>query len=220
MDRAALTAWWQGLATRERRILGFGGLVLVLVIVYLLLWEPPQQGIRKLQADLPDLYAQDASMRSMAAEAASLRASSGNVTAIAPAERIAAVRRSLQRAGLWREGATPTAAKSAERSADAEGTTTVSTLSVSGTVTTVASATASRAEPPEVTAETNDRVRVRFDDIDYGVWVSWLASTEGELAARATKASVVALAPKAPVGHVRTEAILDWTQPAASGPRP
>ena len=201
-----------GLAQRERRVLGGGALVLVAVLVWLLLWEPPAQGIRKLQADLPQLVAQDASMRAMAAEAATLRAANGNATAIAPADRIAAVRRSLQRAGLWREGDVAAGAKSA----DGTPSTTVSTLTVSGTVTTVSTAASTRTEPPEITAESNDRIRVRFENIDYGVWVSWLASTEGELSTRAARASVLALAPKGPVGHVRAEVVLDWAQPASS----
>lgn|GEM_PF-983255 len=213
MNRAALVGWWQGLAARERRVLGSGGLVLAAVIVYLLLWEPPAQGIRKLQVDLPELHAQDATMRAMAAEAATLRAASGITTVIAPADRINAVRRSLQRAGLSREGETAAGPKTT----DASGASTVSTLTVSGTVTTVSSSATTRSDPPEVTAESADRVRVRFENIDYGVWVSWLASTEGELSAHAAKASVVALAPKAPVGHVKTEVVLDWTPTGSSG---
>ena len=204
---ASLARWWDGLAPRERRLVT-GGLVVVLaVLVWLLLWEPPAQGIRKLQADLPQLRSQDAAMRAMAAEATTLRSASGATAAIAPAERVAAVRRSLERAGLWREGAPEVAA----RGGDAGGVSTVSTLSVGGTVTTVTSNSTVRSEPPVVTAEPSDRVRVRFDNIDYGVWVAWLASAEGELTTRATRASIVALAPKAPVGHVRAEVVLDWT---------
>jgi type II secretory pathway component PulM len=212
MDRALLVAWWQGLAERERRVLGGGALVLVAVLVWLLLWEPAAQGIRKLQADLPQLVAQDASMRALAAEAATLRAANGNVAAIAPADRLAAVRRSLQRAGLWRDGDVASAAKAADGATSSP----VSTLTVSGAVTTVSTAVSTRTDPPEITAESSDRIRVRFENIDYGVWVSWLASTEGELSARAARASVVALAPKGPVGHVRAEVVLDWTQPASS----
>ncbi|MEO8936818.1 MAG: type II secretion system protein GspM [Burkholderiaceae bacterium] len=212
MNRASLTAWWQGLAPRERMLVCGGAALLLAVVVYLTLWEPPAQGIRKLGADLPELRSQDATMRAMAAEAASLRAVSGSTATIAPADRVAAVQRSLQRAGLWREGAAP----GVGRAADSTVASTVSTLSVGGTVTTVATSAATRSDPPEITAEANDRVKVRFDDIDYGVWIAWLASTEGELSARAAKVAIVALAPKAPVGHVRAEALLDWTQPSVT----
>ena len=217
MDRASIAGWWQGLAERERRVLGFGALIVAVVVVYLWLWEPAAVGIRKLQADLPQLMAQDASMRAMAAEAAGLRASNGASASIAPNQRIAAVRRSLERAGLWREGAPAASAKPAGGAEPA----TVSTLSVSGTVTTVSTATTTRIEPPEVTAEPNDRVRVRFDNIDYGVWVAWLAATETELSARAGRVSVMALSPKAPVGHVRADVVLDWSAPSgAAAARP
>ncbi len=216
MDRSSLVAWWEGLASRERALLSSGAAVVVATIVYLLLWEPPASGIRKLQGDLPELRSQEASMRAMADEAGRLRAAGGSTQAVVPAERQAAVRRSLQRAGLWREGAG--SGPRPEAAAGVSGNT-ISTLSVAGAVTTVTAAVTSRLEPPAITAEANDRVRVRFDDIDYGVWIAWLAATEGELAARATKVTVVALAPKAPVGHVRAEVVLDWTQPAPPSPR-
>lgn len=35
-----LRAWWSGLAERERRVLGAGGAVLGLVLLYLVVWEP------------------------------------------------------------------------------------------------------------------------------------------------------------------------------------
>jgi len=221
MSGGWLVGWWQGLAARERAVLAFGAVVVAAVAVYLLLWEPPAQGIRKLRADLPALRAQDAAMRAMADEAGRLRAAGGTAATIAPSDRIAAVRRSLQRAGLWREGASASPAATAARAGDAGVGSTVSTLSVGGTVTTVASAATLRSDPPEVVAEANNRVRVRFDNIDYGVWIAWLASTETELATHAARVSVNSLAPKAPVGHVRAEVVLDWSQPgpaAGAGP--
>ena len=212
MNRSALVVWWQRLADRERRLIGFGTLILALVLVYLTLWEPAADGMRRLQADLPQLRAQEASLRSMAAEAAALRSAGGAAAAVAPSDRVAAVRRSLQRAGLWRDG--PSGDASARQTPGTS--TTVSTLTVAGAVTTVASSPTARLEPPEIVAEANDRVRVRFDNIDYGVWVAWLASTESELATRAARVSVGALAPRGPVGHVKAEALLDWSQPASS----
>lgn len=216
MNRAALVQWWQRLAERERRLVVFGTAIVVAVLAYMTLWEPAANGIRRLNADLPQLHAQEASLRSMATEASTLRAAGGAATAVGPSDRVAAVRRSLQRAGLWREAS----AADAARPPTAGASSTVSTLTVAGAVTTVASSPTSRFEPPEITAEANDRVRVRFDNIDYGVWVAWLASTETELATRAARVSVAALAPRGPVGHVKAEALLDWSQAASPATRP
>ena len=204
----ALVGWWQQLAQRERGLVMSGVAVLVLVVGYLLLWEPAAMGIRKLEADLPQLRAQSASLRAMAGEAQRLRAAGGNTTPIAPDDRVAAVRRSLARAGLLRTGA-----NASDKSASSNGP--VPTLTANGPIASVSVASTARVEPPEVAAEANGRVRVRFSDIDYGVWVAWLAATESELAARAAHVSVAALAPSGAVGHVRAEAVLDWTAPAS-----
>ncbi len=204
-----LVRWWQGLAPRERNFLGAGALVVALVAAWLLLWEPPMTGIRKLGGDLPQLRAQNASLRSMADEAARLRATAGNAAPIAPDARLAAVRRSLERAGLGSGSTGPTPASTTVAPQP------VRTLSVDGAVPTLGAAPSVRTSPPEVTAD-GDRVRVRFDDIDYGVWIAWLASAEGELSARAVRVSAVSNAPKSPVGHVRTDVLLDWTPPNAA----
>lgn len=200
----ALIAWWQQLATRERGFMLVGVAVLVLVAAYMLLWEPAALGIRKLEADVPQLRAQSASLRAMGDEVQRMRAAGGSTTPIAPDDRAAAVRRSLERAGLLR-GATATGATSGGSAP---------TLTVNGAIASVNVAPTARIDPPEVTTEANGRVRVRFSDIDYGVWVAWLAATESELAARAVRVSLAALAPNGPVGHVRAEAVLDWTAPA------
>ena len=209
----ALVAWWQQLALRERGLVMLGVAVLLLVVGYLLLWEPAALGIRKLEADLPQLRVQAASMRAMADEAQRLRAAGGNATPIAPDDRVAAVRRSLQRAGLLRGGAAETSISSSGGSA-AGSTRLAPTLTVSGAIVSVAPS--AHVDPPEVASEANGRVRVRFASIDYGVWVAWLAATESELAARAARVAVVTLAPNGPVGYVRAEAVLDWTAPAQS----
>ena len=211
----ALVAWWQQLALRERGLVMLGVSVLLLVVGYLLLWEPAALGIRKLEADLPQLRVQAASMRAMADEAQRLRAAGGNATPIAPDDRVAAVRRSLQRAGLLRVGAAETSIPSSGGSA-AGPTRLAPTLTVSGAIASVSVAPSARVDPPEVASEANGRVRVRFASIDYGVWVAWLAATESELAARAARVAVVTLAPNGPVGYVRAEAVLDWTAPAQS----
>jgi type II secretory pathway component PulM len=210
----ALVDWWQGLAVRERGFLGAGALIIVLIALYQLLVSPPLTGISKLRTDLPQLREQNASMRAMADEATRLRAAAGSAPPTAPNDRVAAVRRSLERAGLWSANAAPVASTSTSPATPQR----VQTLSVGGTVTTVVAASTTRAAPPEISAD-GERVRVRFDDIDYGVWIAWLASAETELAARATHVSVAANAPKAPVGHVRTEALLDWTTSSTPAPR-
>ena len=209
----ALVAWWQQLALRERGLVMLGVAVLVLVAGFLLLWEPAALGIRKLEADLPQLRVEAASLRAMADEARRLRAAGGNVAPIAPDGRVAAVRRSLERAGLSRVGTAEASTTSGTVSAGS-----APTLTVNGPIASVCVAPSARIDPPEVASEANGRVRVRFSNIDYGVWVAWLAATESELAARAVRVSVAALAPSGPVGHVRAEAVLDWTAPAPASP--
>ncbi len=208
--------WWQGLEARERRLVVLGGVVVAAVLVYLALLEPAMLGIRRLTADLPPLREQNASIHAMADEAVRLRATAGASAPIAAGERPAAIRRSLERAGL----AGSSAARSEAVSTPESQTRTVRTLTVGGPVTTVSSAGPTvRTTPPEVVAD-GERVRVRFDDVDYGVWAGWLAAAEGELAARVTRVSVVSTAPKSPVGHVRAEATFDWTPAAAAPSRP
>ena len=196
-----------------------GVAVLVLVAGYMLLWEPAALGIRKLEADLPQLRAQSASLRAMADEARQLRAAMGHSTPIAPDDRVAAVRRSLARAGLLQGANVKEAANLAANEARTAGVNTASrgsapTLTVGGAIASVGVAPSARIPPPEVAPEANGRVRVRFSDIDYGVWIAWLAATESELAARSVRVSVAALAPNGPVGHVRADAVFDWTAPA------
>ncbi len=208
-----MTRWWQGLEDRERRLVALGLAIVAAVVVYLAPWEPAALGIRKLTADLPALREQDAAIHAMADEATRLRAAVGATTPIATGARAAAVRRSLERAGL---AGGSSSARAEPVSATQQP---VQTLTVGGPVTTVSSAApAARTAPPEVVAD-GERVRVRFDDVDYGVWAGWLAAAEGELSARATRVTVVSIAPKSPVGHVRAEATLDWTPPAAAPSR-
>jgi type II secretory pathway component PulM len=211
----ALIDWWQGLAARERGFLSAGALVILLILIYQLLVSPPLTGIGKLRDDLPQLREQNAAMRAMADEATRLRAAAGNAPPTAPNDRVAAVRRSLERAGLWSANAAAAAAASSSNAPTTPQR--VQKLSVGGTVTTVAAAPTTRAAPPEISAD-GERVRVRFDDIDYGVWIAWLASAETELSARASRVSVAANAPKSPVGHVHAEALLDWSTPSGASP--
>ena len=78
------------------------------------MWQPAADGVRRVQADLPGLRAQTADVLAMAEEAKRLRAAGGQTVALTPDTRVAAVRRSLERAGLLRDAAaaaeTPAAA--------------------------------------------------------------------------------------------------------------
>ena len=87
-------------------------------------------------------------------------------------------------------------------------------------MTSVSATRAVKSNPPEVIDEGNGRVRVRFDDIDYGTWVAWLASSEIELNARASRVTVSSVATGTPgsvVGRVRADAVFEWsTAPSRS----
>lgn len=205
----SIGSWWSQLALREKRLVAGGGAVVGVVLVYLLLWEPAAQGIAKLRNDLPGLRAQNAAMRQMADEAAKLRR--GGIAQAAPAadDRMAAVQRSLDRAGLARGSAgTPAVAEQGP----------VTTLSTGGAVVSVGTRAASApTSAPEVSSESGGRVRVRFASIDYGVWVAWVAATESELSAHSSRVVVASLAPDGPPGRVKVESVFDWTPaPAAA----
>ena len=205
-----LASWWRGLGAREQRILAIGVAVVAAVIVYVALWEPAAYGTRKLETELPQLRAQGASMRAMADEVTRLRGSGAAQAPVAPNDREAAVRRSLDRAGLSRGSSSTPVAPSGP----------VTTLSTGGVVVTAGSkVTSTSTSAPEIVAEPNGRVRVRFANIDYGVWVGWLAATEVELSARASQVAVNALAPDGPVGHVRADVVFDWSGATAAASR-
>lgn len=202
-----VVAWWRDLGSREQRVLAAGIAVILLVGAYVALWEPAATGTRKLATALPQLRVQGAAMRAMADEATRLRGAGGPQAPIAPNDREAAVRRALDRAGLARASA----------GASVAATGPLTTLSTGGVVVTAgSSATSASTSAPEVVAESGGRVRVRFANVDYGVWVGWLASTEVELSTRAAQVTVNALAPDGPVGHVRSDVVFDWGAASAS----
>lgn len=91
---------WLGRQPRERLMLSAGMALLVLVIAYLVLWQPAARGIRQLQTELPMLRTQNATMQLMAQEVSRLRGGSNASASLPPAERLNAVRQSLERAGL------------------------------------------------------------------------------------------------------------------------
>ena len=202
---SAMPAWWAHRAPRERMVLAAGLAGLISLVFYALVWQPAADGVRRVEADLPGLRAQTADVLAMAEEAKTLRAAGGQTVALTPDTRMAAVRRSLERAGLLRDAA------AAETPAAASASAPVTSLSIGAdAVPRLGVATTSKREPPDLSSENGGRVRVRFADIDYGVWVGWLATTEGELGARAARVAVAALGPPAPAGHVRAEVVFEW----------
>lgn len=207
--RFALPAWWRERTPRERAVLGAGLAGIVVLAGYAFVWQPAADGIRRVESDLPGLRAQTANVLAMADEAKRLRAAGGQSIALTPERRVAAVRRSLERAGLLRETAAAGAGTAAPVTSLSVGADAVPRLAV------VASG---KSEPPDIATENGGRVKIRIADVEYGIWVAWLATAEGELGARAAHVVVTALAPPAPAGHVRAEVVLEWAANAAGAP--
>lgn len=90
---------WAALQSRERRILGIGGSLTVLVLVWLLAFEPAWLGRKKLATELPALRGQLAQMEGLAAEARRL-AGQAPQGADTPAQLKVALEQSLEAAGL------------------------------------------------------------------------------------------------------------------------
>jgi general secretion pathway protein M len=94
-----LLRWWSSLQVRERRILGYGGAGVLLVLAYLLAFEPAWVGRQRLQAELPQLRGQLAQMEGLAGEAQRL-AGQTNQTAESPQQLKLALEQSIAAAGL------------------------------------------------------------------------------------------------------------------------
>lgn len=91
--------WWAALQPRERRVLGLGGGLTALVVVYLLAFEPAWVGRQRLQAELPALRGQLAQMESLAAEARQLAGQAGKPVD-SPQQLKLALEQSIKAAGL------------------------------------------------------------------------------------------------------------------------
>ncbi len=63
-----MNAWWAGLAPRERIILAGGGVVLLLVVLYLAIWEPLARQRAEVRADIGVLSADLAWMQQVAGQ--------------------------------------------------------------------------------------------------------------------------------------------------------
>lgn len=95
----ALKQFWLERAPRERLILGAGGAVLLLALVYLLLIEPAWTGIGRLERSLPQQRAQAAELDALLGEVKGLR-SQPQVATVSPSEVKGAIEGSLARVGL------------------------------------------------------------------------------------------------------------------------
>ncbi len=69
--------FWQARSPRERVILSYGGVFLLLTLLYGLAWLPISEGRKKLSANLPQLRADVAQMRTHAQEITGLQAKPG-----------------------------------------------------------------------------------------------------------------------------------------------
>jgi general secretion pathway protein M len=75
MTLAGLREFWAERSTRERALLAGGAAAVVLVALYLFLWQPGLAASQRLSAALPKLRAQAELMRAQQAEMAVLRKS-------------------------------------------------------------------------------------------------------------------------------------------------
>ncbi len=69
--------FWQARNPRERMILTYGGVFLMLTLLYGLAWLPISEGRKKLSATLPQLRADVVQMRTHAKEVTGLQAATG-----------------------------------------------------------------------------------------------------------------------------------------------
>lgn len=94
----SVLAWWRQRSLRERRVLGGGALLLLVLLVWLLAFEPAWHGTRRLAQELPAQRAQLARMASMIEEVQRLEAAAA---AAVPAGSVrSTIDKSLSAAGL------------------------------------------------------------------------------------------------------------------------
>jgi general secretion pathway protein M len=97
--KAALTEWFEARAPREKRLIAVGGALLVVALIYNVLWAPAWDGRAKIAAEVPELEAQLADVRSQADEARRLKGAvaMGTTSGLALRDALAA---SLAQAGI------------------------------------------------------------------------------------------------------------------------
>jgi general secretion pathway protein M len=89
---------WQQLQSRERRLVGFGAVVLAVLLLYLMAFEPAWVGRQRIGAELPKLRAQLAQMDALALEAR--RLSGTAASSDTPQQLRAQLEQSIAAAGL------------------------------------------------------------------------------------------------------------------------
>ncbi|KMQ80953.1 General secretion pathway protein M [Candidatus Burkholderia pumila] len=95
----SLSEFWEARTQREKTILLWGGLLLALVIVYLVLWTPAYEGRARLHETLPGMQRQLANMTAQANEAGALAGNADDITPTGGALRDA-LSKSLSDAGM------------------------------------------------------------------------------------------------------------------------
>ena len=80
-----MKTWWAGLAPRERVILGIGSLVLAVVVIYLMIWEPMVSQRQQVRADISALSADLAWMQQVERQVKRQAAQQGNQPGIGSA---------------------------------------------------------------------------------------------------------------------------------------
>ena len=73
-----MNAWWTGLAPRERLIVGGGSVVLMLVLIYLMIWEPIANKREQVRTDISALSADLVWMQQVAGQVKRRAAQQGN----------------------------------------------------------------------------------------------------------------------------------------------
>ena len=111
-----MSAWWAGLAPRERVVLAGGAVLLLLVVLWLMIWEPLAQKREQLRADISSLSADLSWMKQVAGQVKRRAAQQGNtgngaaaggsvLTLVEVSARAAGLREALERVQPEGQGA-------------------------------------------------------------------------------------------------------------------
>ncbi|AYD64215.1 general secretion pathway protein GspM [Achromobacter spanius] len=97
---------YQALAPRERRLVTVAGALVGVAVIFVTLIEPPLKTVRKLQAELPALRGQAATVADLTMQARALRQRSATPVAVAPtpAELSASLEGAALPAAMWSLG--------------------------------------------------------------------------------------------------------------------